>query len=80
MKQHNIKIKDNLGNYIMLNKTKAFILHQKIISSKYEHDLRYVTDALFDYYYSNTQINYPISVAKYELLFIGTLLKSENTS
>ena len=80
MKQHDIKIKDTLGNYIMLNKSQAIDLHQQIISSKYHHHLRHVSDELFDYYRSNTQINYPINVKKYELLFIATLLNNEDTS
>lgn len=74
MKQHNIQIKDTLGNYITLNKRKAVELHDKIIS---EHELRYVRDALFDFYCSNTQINNPINVTKYQLLFLTGLLQMD---
>jgi hypothetical protein len=74
MKQHNIQIKDTLGNYITLNKREAVELHDKIIS---EHKLLYVRDALFDFYCSNTQINNPISVTKYQLLFLIGLLQMD---
>lgn len=78
MKQHDIRIKDTLGNYITLNKGKSIELREKIISSTYERALRYVSDALFHFYYSNTQINTPVSVTKYQLLFLNALLKNEH--